>query len=326
MGRHAGSATWALALLLAVPAALHGQGGDEAGQADAGARSYARGMELLQAGEFEDALESFGEAAAVEGAPVEHKRTYLQVRTVIKVREDIADEQDPDAWWSLATRLRNFYYQLRLYEDLLALARQMHEQRPSSGTASLVADALLTLGRNDEAETTLASMEDADSLTAHARLLLGVAEARQGKLDEAKSILGEVEAPDPASPRFLFDLARLQVLCGQTDQGLATLTTAFESTAPAGLPGFREFVKAAPDFGSVPEASIRGDPCHRVEGDRVFLQRGRQLRLMPAAGRVRRGRGVAARRGGGSCRSRRRRIARQGPAPLPEARRPVSMD
>lgn len=255
MRRYVGSATWALALLLAAPAALHGQAGDEAGQAEAGARSYARGMELLQAGDFEAALESFGEAAAVEGAPVEHKRTYLQVRAVIKVREDVAEEQDPDKWWGLATRLRNFYYQLRLYEDLVTLARQMHEQRPSSGTASLVADALLALGRNDEAETTLASM-DADSLTAHARLLLGVAEARQGKLDEAKSILGEVEAPDPASPRFLFDLARLQVLCGQTDQGLATLTTALESTAPAGLPGFREFVKAAPDFGSVSEAQF----------------------------------------------------------------------
>jgi thioredoxin-like negative regulator of GroEL len=247
MREHTGSATWILALLLAAASSsLYGQDGP-------GDVGYARGMELLEKGDFEAALPSFAEAAKADEAPVEYKRTYLQVRTLIKVRQDIVDEQDPEKWWTLATRLRNYYYRFRLYDDLLAIARQMHDERPSSGTASLVADALLTLGRNDEAESILTAM-DADSLTGHAKVLLGVAHARQGKMDGAKAVLAAAKAPDPATPRFLFDLARLQVLCGQTDEGLSTLTMAFESTAAGGLPGFRTFVAAAPDFGSVPAA------------------------------------------------------------------------
>ena len=249
MRRYVITATWVLLLVLAAPGTVFGQDGE----ADPGAQIYARGMDQLRQGDFQAAMESLAQAAGAEGAPVEHKRAYLQVRTINRTRKDIADEQDPEKWWGLATRLRNFYYQFRLYDELLALAREMHEHRPSTGTATLVADALLALGRNAEAEATLASV-DGESLTTHARLLLGVADARQGKLDEARAILAAVEVPESVSPRFLVDLARLQVLCGHPDDGLATLTTAFETTAPAGLPGFREFVKSTPDFGSVQEA------------------------------------------------------------------------
>ena len=220
-----------------------------------GAKWYAEGNAFLKKGDLENALTAFGQAAGAPDAKPEYKRKFLQTRAVIKMREVIATEQDEAKWFKTATRLRNFYYSFRLHADLHALAAEMHKRRPTIGTASLLADACLMLGKNEEAEETLASCE-AEKLNLQAKVLLAVARARQGKMDPAKAVLAELKIPATVSPRFLFDVARLEVLCGQVDEGMKTLTIALQKTNTKGLASFKGYVKDAPDFGKVPAETL----------------------------------------------------------------------
>ena len=139
-----------------------------------GAKWYAEGNAFLKKGDLENALTAFGQAAGAPDAKPEYKRKFLQTRAVIKMREVIATEQDEAKWFKTATRLRNFYYSFRLHADLHALAAEMHKRRPTIGTASLLADACLMLGQNEEAEETLASCE-AEKLNLQAKVLLAAA-------------------------------------------------------------------------------------------------------------------------------------------------------
>jgi len=239
----------AVLLLVGLAARAQGDGGE-----GTGAKAYEQGNALLAKGDLEGALEAFAAAAKAPEAKPEYRTKFLRVRAVLKMQNAIAGERDLDKWWKMAVRLRNFYYNLRLYEKLLGLAREMHERKPSASTATLVADALLILDRNAEAEKTLAQVEPS-KLSQQGRVLLGVAKARQkDKADEAKAILAGLALTENLSPRFLLDVARLKVLCGDIDGGMATLTTAFEKTNPKGIAGFRSFAKSAPDFARVPAA------------------------------------------------------------------------
>jgi len=238
-------------VLLLVGFTARAQGDEGEG---AGAKAYAQGTALLAKGDLKGALDAFAEAAKAPDQKPAYRTKFNQVRAVLKMQNAITGEADLEKWWKMAVSLRNFYYNLRLYENLLALARQMHERKPSVSTATLVADALLILNRNAEAEKTLVQAGPA-KLSQQGRVLLGVAKARQkDKADEAREILASVEISENPSPRFLLDVARLKVLCGDIDGGMATLTSAFEKTNAKGIKGFKAFAKSAPDFDRVPAA------------------------------------------------------------------------
>jgi len=150
----------------------------------------------------------------------------------------------------MAVALANFYYSRGLYAELLTLAKQMHGKSPTAHSATMVADAYLALGQNAEAERVLAGV-DYGRLTLRAKTLLGIALARQKKAGKAKAVLGEIAIPATPSPRFLVDVARLKVLCGEVDGAMATLTSAFKSTSPRALGHLADYVKKHTDFASV---------------------------------------------------------------------------
>ena len=218
--------------------------------AETGAEAFARSQELVRKGDLSGALDAVGAAARADPQNPAYRQQYMLLQRVLKTRDALATEADPAKWWQMALGLRNFYYANGLYAQVVALARQMHEKQPSVASATILADALLALGQNAEAEQALAAL-DAKALTLQAKALLGIALARQKKVDQAKAILGQLALPDDAGPRFLFDVARLRVLCGDTDGGLATLKTALESTNPRALDAFRDLAKTSGDFASV---------------------------------------------------------------------------
>ena len=234
----------AAVVLTASTQALAGSAGRSA------AASFAKGMEVLREGDLDGALEAFGSAARAEQDNPLYGQQYMLVRRVLKTREAIAKETDPEKWWRMALALRSFYYAHGLHGEVVGLGRQMHQKQPSVGSATILADAHLALGQNAEAAQALAGV-DAKRLTLQAKALLGIALARQKKTERAKALLGQVTVPDDASPRFLFDVARLRMLCGDAEGGLATLKTAFESTTPRALDALRNLARTSGDFASV---------------------------------------------------------------------------
>jgi hypothetical protein len=231
-----------IGLLMAFPAISRGQLAP-----DAGAKSFAEGTELLKKADFDGALKAYAEAARTDGDNAQFRQEYMLLRKIIKTRDAITKEANPDKWWQLAVTLRNYYYKYELYKEILPLARQMNEKKKSVESAVVLADAYLTLGQNAEAEKAVSGL-DAKDLTPSARLVQGIALARQNKLEAAKAILGQVTMPEKPSPRFMLDLARLKVLCGDKDGGYAALTTAFESVPPGALDSFKAYAKKTPEF------------------------------------------------------------------------------
>ena len=240
----------ALAAALLVWVCLAGSVVQADSGADAAARSFALGTDLLRKGDLEGALKAFGSAARAEGAKAEYRQQYMLLRRVLNTREVVAREKDPRRWWPMAVALANFYYSRGLYAEALTLGKQMHGKSPTAHSATIVADAYLALGQNAEAEKVLAAM-DHEGLTLRAKTLLGIALARQKKAGKAKAVLGEIAMPATPSPRFLVDVARLKVLCGEVDGGMATLTSALKSTSPRALGHLKDHVKKHADFASV---------------------------------------------------------------------------
>ncbi|MFH0945491.1 MAG: hypothetical protein V2A76_09875 [Planctomycetota bacterium] len=223
---------------------------EEAG-ADNAAQAFAKGQELLQQGDFEAALNAYSNAASADEKNAEYRQNYMLVKRMIAMREAIESEQDAEKWASTANALKNFYYKNHLYGELEKIAREMHSRKNTVGSATLLVDALLILERNAEAVEVLAPFSD-EEMGDHVKILKGIALGRLKKVDEAKALAGEIDVPEGSSPRFMYDVARLKVLCGDVDGGMATLTTAIESTAPMASASFKDFVKNTPEFAALP--------------------------------------------------------------------------
>ncbi|MBN1342864.1 MAG: hypothetical protein JXQ73_09310 [Phycisphaerae bacterium] len=216
---------------------------------DAAAKSAARAADLIKQGDLDGALDAYAAAARADGDNEQYRQQYMLLRRVMKMRTAILKETNEQKWWQMAVSLRSYYYQHELYNEVLTLAKQMHAKKSSPGSATVLGDAYLAVSQNVEAEKALSAV-DAKELSPQGKVLLGIALARQKKLDEAKGILKGIEIPkEKVSPRFLLDVARLKILCGDADGAGATLTTAFENTAPSALPGFKTCAKKTPEVG-----------------------------------------------------------------------------
>lgn len=233
--------------LFAAPGAMAA----EEAVADNAAQSFAKGQELLKQGDFEAALSAYSNAASADEKNALYRQNYMLVKRMISMRKAIETEENAEKWAKTASALKNFYYKNHLYVELEKIAREMHSRKNTAGSATLLVDALLILNRNGDAVEVLASFDDED-LSDHAKILKGIALGRMKQVDAAKAIASDINVPEGSSPRFLYDVARLRVVTGDTDGGMATLTTALESTAPMALASFKDFVQNTPDFAALP--------------------------------------------------------------------------
>jgi tetratricopeptide (TPR) repeat protein len=215
------------------------------------AQATAQGNALLKQGDFPAALEAFRKAAQAADATQSHKQEFMRVRRMIKMREMVEKEKDQEKWWKTAKTLRNFYYKYRLYKELNTLAARMHAQRKSPGSATVLADSLLLLNQDAKAEAVLTAAGQ-DKLSLQGKALLGIALARQQKTKPAQAVLAVLQLGDDASPRLMHDVARIKVLCGDVDGGMAMLCSALKKTSPKGIAGFKEFIASTPEFSKPP--------------------------------------------------------------------------
>jgi tetratricopeptide (TPR) repeat protein len=217
--------------------------GDAAGRA-------AEGERLLAAANFDGALKAYGDAAAADRADADVQQRFAILRQVVTLRGALASEPSPKKWETMTRALRSFYYEHRLYAESLPLDQQRFGRASTPESAALLAETLLELGRNSQAEAAVASYNRLDAPPS-ARLLYGIALARQGRGDPARTIANGVTLAEgtPADP--LYHAARLQALLGRAEASTALLTRALQATSPGALATTRERARACPDFGSV---------------------------------------------------------------------------
>lgn len=220
------------------------------------AASSAEGQALLQKGDFAGALQAYAKAAKADFENQEYRTQYMVLKRVIQMRDGLAKEKNPEKWEMSAKGLRNFYHMNKLYGEALPLDREMHARTNTSDSAISLAETLLAMDKNADAEKLLGGLEEKKATT-HTRILHGVAQARQNKTEQARETLKglKLTKDEEADPNILFDLATLKSLTGDTTGGLATLTACFENVPPSQLDAVKKYAKDCKDLGAVTGSS-----------------------------------------------------------------------
>lgn len=215
---------------------------------------FADGQALLTKGDFDGALKAFRSAAQADPKNEEYLQKFAILRRVVKLRADLPQEKDTDAWFQMARALFAFYQEHRIREESLGLAAQMHEKVNTGETAEMLGDAQLEWGQDADAAKLLTDLP-ADKQTPRTTVMRGIALAHTGKAEDAKVVADKLTLPKDADANYLYDSARLYALTGSADKALAALTSMFEATPGPALEDVRATVKTCKDF----ETLARGE-------------------------------------------------------------------
>jgi predicted Zn-dependent protease len=221
-----------------------------AGPVEEAAKAFKDGHTLLAKAMFPEALEAFKIAAKGDAENQEYRQSYAMVRQVIRLREEIESTQDADRWMSIARALRTFYHDHKVYSESLPLDREIHAKGLALDSAAMLAETLIALEENAEAATVLRE-SGKKSAAPRDQILLGLALARQGGIDDAKGILAKVDVSEESSPRVFYELARLHALVGDSNGALKALARSVELTLPSRVDQFKTEAKSCRDFGTL---------------------------------------------------------------------------
>jgi hypothetical protein len=224
-----------------------------AGPAEEAAASHKKGDELLAKADFDGALKAYAAAAKVDSANQEYRMDYSVLRRVISLRESLAKETNTEKFKTGARGLHSYYHTHKIYKEALALDKQLHEKLNNADSAGFLAESQLALDKNADAEKTVSGL--GDKATPQTQLLLGIAQARQKKVDEAKAVAAKVKLPADADAGVIFDVARLKALIGDKAGSAKELTRCFEMIPPSRLNAVKGIAKEDKDL-----ASLAGTP------------------------------------------------------------------
>lgn len=241
MKRHAAWLGLTLAILTAFSGDVYGETAEEA---------FAKGQALLSKGDFPGALTAYSEAVQANRENQQYLQQYALVRRILQMRTQLEQEQDPTRWQFIAQALHSFYVSQKLYNETLELDRKIHARQNDAVSATMLAETLLSMDQNAEAAKVLGSL-GTDKSSAASQTLLGVALARQGKVDAAREIAKQVVLPADATPGVTYTVARLQALTGDKPGAVGNLTRCLEAMPPSRQVGFKEHARLCPDFGSL---------------------------------------------------------------------------
>lgn len=237
----------ALTIISAIVAATLSPHLAPAGAPEDAAERFVRGHALLAQADFAGALDAYADAARTDATHTEYKNQYAILRRVIELRDGLDRESNPQRWERKARSLRGYYYNHEIYTEALELDRAIHEKLETVESATMLAETYLQLDRDAEAEAILAGIDKAAALP-YGRLLYGIALARQGKIERARTVAESIQLPQQPATGLLYQSARLCALTSDEAGALSHLTRTLASIPPSRLPAARDRIRACSDF------------------------------------------------------------------------------
>ena len=244
--------SWIAALLVVGMLAVPVMAADESAPESTTALEKAEG--LFKAGKIAEARDAF--AALVKADP---ENEELQARAemmeqVLELQAYLETEEVSPVWERGAVILHAFFHKNDLPAVALAHDKKVHAKADSAMTASLVAETLLVMNKNQEAATFIDALREGQKDDQNF-IYRNIAMARLGKMEEARKQVTLYGFPKTDDPGILYDLARLQTLMGEHDQGLQTLQTAFEKCPPRAIDSLKSLAKTQVDFKAIRETA-----------------------------------------------------------------------
>ena len=221
-----------------------------AGPAEDAAKAFAEGEALLAKADFEGALKAFRTAAQTDRENQDYRQQYGVLRQIVRLRGEI-EEEHSGKWLGMARALRTYYHAHGVYAEALPIDQKIYEQHPGADEAVRLAETQLALGMSSEAVSTLRSVEEGEA-TGRTKVLLGLAYARQGEIEQARAVAENmVLNEDEADRRAFYELAGLRALVGDAAGAFEALTRSFELTPDSQLKGVKAKARACPDFAAL---------------------------------------------------------------------------
>lgn len=216
--------------------------------------SYAKGQELLQSGDFAGALKAYTAAAKAAPENKEYTERAMVVRRILSYRKFAVENPDSPKWGEVVQSLHVFYVTQGLLNEALNLDEKVHARTKTAASASLLAETLLELGKNEETVKLLTPFETKAG-TERTRVCLGIALARLGEKERARAISAACPVKAEATPSHLVDQARLNMLLGKKAQGIKALTLCLEQLPKSRHETIRTYVNGCADFGPFRKSS-----------------------------------------------------------------------
>lgn len=207
---------------------------------------------LYKAGQIAEARDAFAALSKADPENEELKSHVERAEQILELQSFLDTEDVSPGWERGVVILHAFFHRQEMPEIALAHDRKMHVKADSATTASLVAETLLVLDRNQEAASFVAGLREGQKNDQN-RIYGGIALARLGKQDEVRKDIELYGMPKTKDPGVLYDLARLRTLLGDREDALTTLTAAFESCPARALDGLKGLAKSNADFATLRE-------------------------------------------------------------------------
>lgn len=214
------------------------------------AKVFADGKALLVKGDFAGAQEAFKKAAKADPENAKYRAQYSIVRQVIQLRDAVDKESNPEKWQKTVGSLRTYYYQNQIWSEALSLDQKTYDKMKTPKAAADLAGTHLAMGKNADAVKLLSEIPEKDA-TPEILITLGIAQAREKKLDDAKATGAKIKLTDKASPALIYDMACLKALLGDTGAACDLLTQSFTQTPPSRLEGMKSHAKEDKDLASL---------------------------------------------------------------------------
>lgn len=232
-------------VLLALGIAL----GASTASAQSAASAYRQGNTHLAAGDLQQALKSYGQAAQADRANQQYAQQFLLVRRIVQLQGSLDKETNPARWGATAQSLRSFYVSRGLHAQALPVDEAIWQRDKSSNAAIQIAETRLALGQHAQAASLLESLPE-DAATPGTQALLSIARARQGQLEQAKATAAAVTADD-AGPGTLYLVARMHGAVGDAERAVQTLTHCFQAVPPSRLEDLKAHSRVCLDFAAL---------------------------------------------------------------------------
>jgi tetratricopeptide (TPR) repeat protein len=196
--------------------------------------AFEEGRVALAQADFEVAYRSYVRASELDPGNEGYREEAALLRRVIMVRERLPRLNELEQWSAAARSLHTYYFDRGVYKEALTLDRELLKRVDQADSAVLLAQTLLQLDQNAEAAEVLEPWTGKDG-DDHARVLCGLALARQGEHEAAQGLADQVKLTKDCSPALALDLSRLRVQLKETQGALEALRHCLRSTPPSQL-------------------------------------------------------------------------------------------
>ena len=196
-------------------------------------------------GNYQKALELFGEAARKNPADVNAKGAYTYLKGILSKQESFVHEENAERKQALGQALRSFYYAVGNVNKALEIDQAVYAVAPTTDNAIKLSSTLLTLQKNPEAETVLGKINPATTST---NLLSAIIAARKGDLAKNRELVGKILFKDLTKPNEQLLYARAVAAAGDQAAAIDALKFIFTNTEPKKLPTVKAFVAQNADF------------------------------------------------------------------------------